>query len=79
MLPNSISVEVSRSSSVSFIHTQGLKKAFVKPNIRLMNVQPTAGERLHLPLERLTPNPKLKYMEQCRKGVSPGLDMRQVI
>src|SRR5208282_6930565 len=42
-----------------------------------MNVQPPVGERLHppsrgygatsRPLERLTPNPKLKFMEQCRE------------
>ena len=32
-----------------------------------MNVHPPASERLHRPLERLTPNPKLKFMEQCRE------------
>ena len=32
-----------------------------------MNVQPSIGERLHRPLERLVPNPKLKFMEQCRE------------
>ncbi len=32
-----------------------------------MNVRPPIGERLHRPLERLTPNPKLKFMDQCRE------------
>ena len=32
-----------------------------------MNVRPSIGERLHRPLERLVPNPKLKFMEQCRE------------
>ena len=42
-----------------------------------MNLQPGIGERLNppsrgygatsRPLERLTPNPKLKFMEQCRE------------
>ena len=32
-----------------------------------MNVPSTAHERLHRPLERLVPNPKLKFMEQCRE------------
>jgi site-specific recombinase XerD len=34
-----------------------------------MNVQPPGGERPHRPLERLTPNPKLKFMEQCREAM----------
>jgi len=32
-----------------------------------MNVRPPISERLHRPLERLVPNPKLKFMEQCRE------------
>jgi hypothetical protein len=32
-----------------------------------MNIPLSAGERLPRPLERLTPNPKLKCMEQCRE------------
>src|ERR1017187_3969442 len=32
-----------------------------------MNVRPPIGERRHRPLERLVPNPKLKFMEQCRE------------
>ncbi|MGD0252578.1 MAG: phage integrase N-terminal SAM-like domain-containing protein [Verrucomicrobiota bacterium] len=34
-----------------------------------MKVQPPGGERLHRPAERLVPNPKLKFMEQCREGM----------
>jgi hypothetical protein len=54
-----------------------LKKAFVKGNYWLMNIPAPAGERPHppsrrygatsRPLERLVPNPKLKFMEQCRE------------
>ena len=32
-----------------------------------MNIPPPAGERLHRPLERLTPNPKRIFMEQRRE------------
>ncbi len=32
-----------------------------------MKVRPSIGERLHRPLERLVPNPKLKFLEQCRE------------
>jgi integron integrase len=34
-----------------------------------MNPQHSTGERLHQPLERLVPNPKLKFMEQCREAM----------
>jgi hypothetical protein len=53
---------------VPFIFYIGcLKKAFVKGNYWLRNIPPGAGQRLHRPLERLTPNPKLKFMEPCRE------------
>jgi len=32
-----------------------------------MDAHHSSGERLHRPLERLVPNPKLKFMEQCRE------------
>ena len=32
-----------------------------------MNLPTPFGERLQKPVERLTPNPKLKFMEQCRE------------
>jgi integron integrase len=32
-----------------------------------MNAQRPIGEKLHRPLEGLVPNPKLKFMEQCRE------------
>jgi hypothetical protein len=32
-----------------------------------MDADHSSGERLHRPMERLVPNPKLKFMEQCRE------------
>ena len=34
-----------------------------------MNPHDSSRERLHRPLERLVPNPKLKFMEQCREAM----------
>jgi integron integrase len=34
-----------------------------------MNPHHKTGERPHQPLERLVPNPKLKFMEQCREAM----------
>jgi integrase len=34
-----------------------------------MDADHSSGERLHRPRERLGPNPKLKFMEQCREAM----------
>jgi hypothetical protein len=34
-----------------------------------MNPHQATSERLHQPLGRLVPNPKLKFMEQCREAM----------
>jgi integron integrase len=52
-----------------FHSIKSLKKAVVKTNYWLMNFAAPIGERLQRPLERLTPNPKLKFMEQCREAM----------
>jgi site-specific recombinase XerD len=41
--------------------------AVVKAICWLMNLPAPSDERLQRPLEGLTPNPKLKFMEQCRE------------
>ena len=46
-----------------------MKNAVVNTNNCLLNLPASFGERLQKPLERLTPNPKLKFMEQCREVV----------
>ena len=66
-MPNSIWVEVSRSISVWIGAIWRLNMAVVKAICWLMNLPAPFGERLQMPLERLTPNPKLKFMEQCRE------------
>src|SRR5665213_1274777 len=65
--PNSISVEVSRSSSVLSFSDLTLELPVCQGNLGVMNVKISSPQRLQRPLERLVPNPKLKFMDQCRE------------
>src|ERR1017187_8167354 len=44
-----------------------LVKRRCQVHLMMMNSHDSTGERPRQPLERLVPNPKLKFMEQCRE------------
>jgi len=67
MWPNSIYIEFSRPNTFAIRAILGLSNGFVKRIYEGVNPSPSFRQRLHRPGDRLVPNPKLKFMDQCRE------------